>query len=50
MTKEQHIEIIYEEMSANLNLWIYHKDEKALERYHNLADYVSQIESSNTEQ
>lgn len=43
MTKEEHIEIIYEEMNANLNLWIQHKDEKALERYHNLADYVSRF-------
>ena len=50
MATDKQLDYLYEEMSANLNLWIYHKDEKALERYHNLADYVSQIESSNTEQ
>ena len=44
------LDYLYEEMEANLALWIQHQDEKALERYHKLADYASQIETLNTEQ
>jgi len=46
ITKEEQLEFIYEEAQANLNLWIHHKDEKALDRYHELLDYASKLTSN----
>lgn len=43
----EELDYYYEEMNANLGLWIQHRDEKALERYHTLADYVSKVMGNN---
>lgn len=41
----EQLEYLYEEATANLNLWIHQGDEKALERYEQLVKFIEKLQN-----